>query len=210
MSEPTTPETSPPEKKIIKKLTPAEWEQVVVLWELGKSTLRELSKLFGISEVALHKGLKNRGAVKGIRSHEIGASAVEAAKSDVQKSLERIAAMKERYLGYSDLVAKLTMKEITEAVRDKVPLATKRNDIQTLQRAAAVLATLRNENFHLFGLYDEDTIKEDLPDIGITEYSADEIAKIQRGFEEVDDIVGDFEVEDEIRLPFGDDEEEEP
>jgi hypothetical protein len=202
------PGTEPlPEKKPVKKLSPAEWEQVVVLWELGKSTLAELSNLFGISKVALNKGLKNRGSVKGIRSHEIGTSALEAAKSDVQKNLERVASMKERYLGYSDLLAKLTMREITEAVRDKIPLANKRNDIQTLQRAASVMATLRNENFHLFGLYDEDTIKDELPEIGITEYSADEISKIQRGFEEVEDIIDTLDDDTDLKLPFGDEEE---
>jgi len=151
--------------------------------------------------------LKNRGSVKGIRSHEIGTSALEAAKSDVQKNLERVASMKERYLGYSDLLAKLTMREITEAVRDKIPLANKRNDIQTLQRAASVMATLRNENFHLFGLYDEDTIKDELPEIGITEYSADEISKIQRGFEEVEDIIDTLDDDTDLKLPFGDEEE---
>lgn len=208
MSEtPETPETEsgdPSDKKITKRLTPSEWAQVVTLWELGRATLSELSRLFGISVAALRKGLKNRGAVRGIRAHEIGNSAVEAAKSDVQKNIERISTMKERFIGYTDLVAKLTMKELTEAVRDKTPLATKRNDLQTLQRAANILATLRSESYHLYGLNDENPMDEELPEIGITEYTSEEIAKMQRGFDQVDDTLEGYVDEIDLHLPFED------
>lgn len=193
-----------------KQLTPAQWEQVVVLFEMGKVTVADLVQMFGISDVGLRKGLKKRGAVKGCRAHEIGQSAVEAAKSDAQKNFERISTMKERMLGYTDLIAKLTMREITEAVKSSTPLSTKRHDLQSLQRAMAVIQAARSENYHLLGLNDEFTPTEELPDIGIAEYSADEIDKIQRGFDDQDEIL-DSQMSDiddvDLALPFEDDEE---
>lgn len=210
--EETSAETSAETREVSKyrRLTISQWEQIVVLWELGKATVEDLSVMFGVSTVSIRKGLKKRGAVKGIRSHEIAASAVEAAKSDAQKNMERIAQMKERFINYTDLIAKLTIKELSDATKGGVPLSTKRHDLQTLQRAASIISTVRNENYHLLGLYDENTITDELPEVGITEYTADEIEKIQRGFDEVEETIGDVDEfdEDDLRLPFGDEDEE--
>ena len=143
------------------RLSPSQWEQVVVLWELGKATYRELSQMFGISEENIRVGLKKRGAVKGSRAAEIGEAVVEASKDDIQKKLEEINRFKRRYIGFGDVISTLTIKEITEAVKAGVPLSTRKENLLALNKAASTLATLRSEGYHLHGLNDENQITED-------------------------------------------------
>ena len=197
------PPTPPREKQ--RRLSGAQWAQVVVLWELGKVTVLELSAMFGITEQAIRAGLKSRGAKKGCRAHEIGEQIVVAQKSIAQQQIEKIASLKEKYLSYNDLITKLTLKEISEAAKAGVPLATRRENLTALQKAASIIARNRHENYHLLGLYDQDTQDEELPDIGITEYSPEELEQIQRGFETVKDEVDEF-AEPDLDLPFGEDE----
>ena len=182
------------------RLTPAEWEQIVTLWELGMVTLPELSRRYPITEEGLRQGLKKRGAKKGSRSHEVGDAIVEATKADAQKRLEKIAETKERYLDYTDIISKLTMKEVSEAVKGRVPLGTKKENITALQKAANTLARMRAEAYDLLGLNDENANDEELPELAITEYTPEELENIRRGFEvveddDLDDEIGEFEID---------------
>src|SRR4051812_21461934 len=59
------------DEKTGKFLTPAQWAEIVALWELGEVTLDELSSRFEISPGGISKGLKKRGATKGSRAKEI-------------------------------------------------------------------------------------------------------------------------------------------
>jgi hypothetical protein len=194
-----------PVKSKYARLTPAQWEIVTTLWELGKVTYRDLSEMFDITEESLRAGLKKRGAKKGSRVGEVGEAILEQSKAQTTLKLERIDAMKERYLSYGDVLGKLTMKEVTEAVRASAPLSTRKENIAAIQKAAAIMAVLRAESYHLLGLNDENAITEELPELGITEYTADELEQIRRGFELVEDDPLDDETF-ELDLPFEDEE----
>ena len=200
-----------------KRLTPAQWSQIVALWEFGEATIDDLAKAFEVNRSAISKGLKARGTTKGSRAHEVGNAVAEQAKTDAAKRVQRIGEMKEKYLGWSDLIGKLTMKEIGDAVKDKMPLSSKKDNLIALNKAAANIAKMRDENFHLFGLYDENPDDEELPDLAIAEYSAEELDAIQSNFDQIEDELrevleedetDDDDVGDALVLPFEEEEDE--
>lgn len=201
-----------------KRLTPAQWSQIVVLWELGEATYEDLAETFEVSVTAIRKGLKARGSVKGSRAHEIGKAAEDMAKTDASKKVERIQKIKEKYLGWSDLLGKLTMKEVGDAVKDGLPISSKKESLVALNKAVANIKMLRDENFHLLGLYDENTQDEELPELVVGEYTAEELEAIQTNFDKIEDdlhaaLGDDLEDEEEddedvddgpVSMPFGD------
>lgn len=186
-------------EKAYRRLTPAQWSQIVALWEFGEATAEDLAKAFEVSVTAIRKGLKTRGSVKGSRAHEVGNAVAEAAKTEAAARVEKITKMKEKYLGWSDLLGKLTMKEVGDAVKDGVPLEQKKNNLIALNKAVANISKLRDENFHLFGLYDENPDDEELPELIVGEYTAEELDKIRTNFDDI---------EEELREALGEDDEE--
>ncbi|MCR9222945.1 MAG: hypothetical protein NXH70_02650 [Hyphomonas sp.] len=209
-----------PKEKAYRRLTLAQWSQIVALWEFGEATLEDLAKAFEVSETAIRKGLKTRGSVKGCRAHEVGNAVAEQAKSDAAARVEKITGMKEKYLGWSDLLGKLTMKEIGDAVKAGVPLEQKKNNLVALNKAVANISRLRDENYHLFGLYDDNPADEELPELIVGEYTAEELDKIRTNFDEIEDELRealeeeedtDEEEDDDVGkalvLPFEEDED---
>jgi transposase-like protein len=202
---------SVPTKEIRKrsKLTPAQWAQIVTLWELGKVTMSDLARTYHVSEEAIRQGLKKRGTRRGSRAHEIAEATIDASRSQAKKEQEAIREMKERYLGYTNIISKLAMREIADAVKGSVSLATKKEAMITLQKASAVVSRMRDENFHIYGLYDQPDQADELPDIGIGEYTAEELAAIQGQTDPLEGLeLGENVNLDDINLPFGDEEEE--
>lgn len=201
-------------KTSYKRLTPAQWEQIVVLWEFGKTTAEDLAGVFEVSVTAIKKGLKKRGAVKGSRAHEVGEAAATAAKDAATERIERIGKMKDQYLGWNDLLAKLTIKEIHGALKEDKPLAGVKDNLLAINKAVANIKMLRDENYHLLGLYDENPEDEELPELVIGEYSAEELSAIQANYDAIEDDLDELldeedeaELED-LKLPFKDEEDE--
>lgn len=188
-----------PVVRAYRRLTPAQWSQIVALWEFGEATIEDLASAYEVSKTAIKKGLKNRGSIKGCRAHEVGNAVAEQAKTDAAARVEKITKMKEKYLGWSDLLGKLTMKEVGDAVKDGVPLEQKKNNLVALNKAVANISKLRDENFHLFGLYDDNPDDEELPELIVGEYTAEELDKIRTNFDEI---------EDELREALGDDDDD--
>jgi hypothetical protein len=163
-----------------RKLTEAEWLQVKVLWEFGTATLDDLSIRFGPSKESLRSKIRSEGWVRGSRAHEIAEATEASLKGQAAKNVERISAMKEEFLRYDKAIVQLTMRELTKAAAAGTPLGNLKDTMTALQKAAAIISNMRDENFYLFGLYDNEAAGEEIPELGITEYSPDEIAQLQR------------------------------
>lgn len=75
------------------RLSTAQWDSAVELYELGHKHQRGLANQFGISLTAMHKGLKKRGAVKACRVEETLVELKQelARKQLVRQETERVA-----------------------------------------------------------------------------------------------------------------------
>lgn len=59
-----------------RRLTQAEWQQIVDLYEQGHGPMTRIAERFGVSRQAISAGLKKRGAVKDCRLDEFMAPIV--------------------------------------------------------------------------------------------------------------------------------------
>lgn len=175
--------TSPSEGASYRKLTPAEWEQVVVLWESGSVTLKDLQTRFGISTVSLHQGLNKRGAVKGKRAKEFARTTEEALKSDAQRRAEEIRGFKQSYQKYGDFIMQATVKELNDLLKGPRSPEVNRRIFTSLKYSAEIFATMRDQKFHLYDLYNVNDEDGQLPDIAVVQYSDEELEAIKRRFE---------------------------
>lgn len=196
-----------------KRLTPAEWEQVVVLWESGAVTLQDLEDRFGISKPSLSEGLKKRGAVKARRAKEFAKQTEESLKSDAQRKAEEIKKFRGQYQKYGDYIMTSAILEL-QALRSKPRSERSREDnariFTAIKYVAEIYAHVRDNKFHLYDLYNEQDQDDDLPDIGVTEYTPDEIEAINNRFEvpllQQDDAIltEAQQVLSEMEVPAGD------
>jgi hypothetical protein len=158
-----------------KRLTEAEWTEAKTLYELGKATKSDLGKQFGISRQAMTKGLAARGAVYASRSKTVADAVIDAQKADAQKKLEDIEAFKEKQRRMVEMVQNLSIKAVTDKVRDKQPISDAKQDIITLNKLMATIAQGRDELYHIFDLHRDPDAGEQTEEFIVSEYTADEI-----------------------------------
>jgi hypothetical protein len=188
-----------------KVLTPAEWAEVVTLWELGKVTLVDLSAKFGISPAGLSKGLKKRGAVKGSRAKEVGdamAKAVlkvteEDALTAAEERQAKINETRKSHYDYAKMLASQIMGRLAKAQKDERPFESEMNNIKTLRIAAQGLATIRQERFAILDA-DKAVDQDELPELVIRDLTEDEITKLRNVDTEDDGLELPAELSDEV------------
>ncbi len=173
-----------------KRLTPAEWEQVKLLWEYGNHTLADLSKQFGIRPDTIQRRLKEDNVEKGARAHEAASSAVNAVHDEMAKqaaeNVKRIVETRNDHYRFAEVLARMTMGEIIAAKNSKQAFATKDANLAALNKAAKTLEVLRKERWVILGLDREDGDPEDMDELMITELSQEQIEAMQaemRGLE---------------------------
>lgn len=167
-----------------RKLPPAEWEQVVVLWESGTVTLQDLSDKFGISKASLHEGLKKRGAVKGRRSKEFAEVAADSLKSEAQRRIEQVRDFRKNYHKYGDFIMQATMKELSELMKETPRTRETSRRIFTCLKYSAEIFSICNREKHVLFELDKDRAEDgDLPEISVVQYDPEEIEQIKRRFD---------------------------
>lgn len=180
-----------------KRLTPAEWEQVKLLWEYGNHTLADLSKQFGIRPDTIQRRLKDDNVEKGARAHEIQAAASDAVHEEIAKqaaeNVKRITETRNDHYRYAEALARMTMAEIVSAKSAGAAFSTKDANIAALGKAAKTLEILRKERWVILGLDREDGDPEDMDELMISELSPQQIEAMQaemRGLEYTDPLEG--------------------
>lgn len=144
-----------------KRLNEAQWIVVSSLWERGEVTLKDLSEKFGISEAALSQGLKRRGIKRGAKAHLAYKELEAKHKEEKEKMIEEVWNFKKKFLRYGDFLMTLTMNEISEAKKAGSPLTSKRAEFESIYAATKIYKTIRNDMFHIYGLYDKDNKEEE-------------------------------------------------
>jgi hypothetical protein len=177
-------DTAAPTEPAYRKLTPAEWEQVVVLWESGTVTLQDLSDRFGITKPALHEGLKKKGAVKGARSKEFAKVAEDSLKTEALRRMEAIKDFRGNFQKYGDFIMSATMKELSELMKESPrSRETQRRIFTCLKYSAEIYAIVNREKHILFELDKDRNEDGDLPEITVVQYDPEEIEKIKSRFD---------------------------
>lgn len=189
-----------------RRLPPAQWAEIVSLWEHGKASAREISEKYKISKTAIFGYFKRNGIVWQSKIDEnaaaadaASAAASAAAVSDfVAQRQARIDETKESHYNYQRVLDQLLMKRVVESMKPDpltriVPgLETVAGDIKVLRQAKTALAIGRRERFLVLGAENEIDDRE-LSNLVIEEKTDEEIRKIASIQDELDEdeIVAD-------------------
>lgn len=196
-----------------RRLTPRKWAEAEALWETGEVTLGDLVKRFNLSERAFMAHFSKRGIKKGAKAAEhkkkVSEEVTRAAVDDATIVAARIKETKEEHYKMSSALAKLTWDEILTARKNSSPMAVAMNNLKALDTAMNVLKKAREERYAVLGLDRDDHVDEDsLPELVISELTADQIKALQeRDHTEFDDLPEDA-AQDDNGVGFDEDDDE--
>jgi DNA-binding Lrp family transcriptional regulator len=169
-----------------KRMSDAEFATIRELYELGKAGIAELSDQFGFSRQTLSKRLKEAGAVKGSRAHELAAVAKAAAVATTERFAEKRAEMIEdtRMSGIPALkqARMLAQKVVLDQVKrsssggGKIDLAAIDDDLRAIGRYNKILVDNINATLGILKA-DEHTDDADLPTLTIEDLTDDDILR---------------------------------
>ena len=170
-------ETPPaaPEKYKYRRLSEAEWAEAKALYETGKLNKTDLAGKYGISRQAIHEGLVARGAVYGSKSSIVEQATIDAQKDSALKKVEEIDAFKEKQKKMVEMVQNLTIKAVTDRLREKKPAGDAKNDVITLRHVMATIAMGRDELYHLYDLHRDPDAGDQIEEFIVSEYTPEEI-----------------------------------
>lgn len=171
-----------------RRLTDAEFAEARELYELGKAGLVDLADQFGVSRQALSARLKNAGAVRGSRAHEVAAAAKKAATSApsaaAASTIERFADRRSDWIeetrinGYNQLklARGLAQKAIKDAMAAGRPIASADDDLKAVMRLNKILCDNIEHTLHLLEA-DKHVDENDLPTLNIEDLTDEDILK---------------------------------
>lgn len=188
-----------------RRLKPAEWKKICVLWERGEATAKELCAEYGVSKSALFEYFKRNGIVWKSKIEEVAeetttaASATPGVSEFILKRQARVEQTKEQHYEYHRVTDQLIMQLVVKAARPDpatglVPgMASVAADLKALRQAKAALSIGRRERLVVLGAENEFDERE-LASLTIEEKSDAEIRKIAASEAESDDeIIGELE-----------------
>ncbi len=213
--------TTPAVKTPTPRMTPRQWAEAEALWEVGEVTLDDLAKKFSRDRTVFTRYFKKHGIVKGskaaARKEEVKEAVAAAGIDEATVLASRIRETKEDHYKMASAVAKLAWAEVLTAKKESKPFSSIKDNLKALDNAMNVLAKARMERYAVLGLDKDDYVDEDgLPELVISELTAAQIEELrnrdEEGLEagtavipdELDEVTGDEEEEDEI-VEEGDD-----
>jgi len=202
-------------------MTPRQWAEAEALWEVGEVTLDDLAKKFSRDRTVFTRYFKKHGIVKGskaaARKEEVKEAVAAAGIDEATVLASRIRETKEDHYKMASAVAKLAWAEVLTAKKESKPFSSIKDNLKALDNAMNVLTKARMERYAVLGLDKDDYVDEDgLPELVISELTAAQIEELrnrdEEGLEagtavipdELDEVTGDEEEEDEI-VEEGDD-----
>lgn len=188
-----TSESKAPEAKKGKRMTPKDWAEAIALWEYGEVTLEELSEKYGLAKETFSRRFTKEGAVKGRLADEHEEKVREKISkkmvADTVTTIERQKMAKEDFYNNSIALSKLSMHEIVNAKKAKIPLGGTLAALKAIEKAAQIQKICKDNIWMILGLdKDEDVDLDDLPDLPITEMSAREIEEMHQ--RQINDALG--------------------
>lgn len=177
------------------RLTPAQWAEVVTLWELGEVTLEHLSERFGISVSAVYKGLRKRGATKGSRAHEVAAkvkagvlkAAEESGVSAEEERQNRIKETRQQHYDWAKMLSQQIVGSLAKAQKEMREFASESANVKTLRFALSALEIARKERFAVLNA-DDDLGEGELPTLPLEDLSPADILELQKS-DDNDDLI---------------------
>lgn len=175
-------EPSPPAKEIAghkqRKMTPGQWNEAVLMWKMGETTLRALSEKYGISEGRLSEKFGQLKAKKGELLTRQHAAAEQALAIEPSELARRIYETKNDSYRLLAMLRKAIAAEFVTARQAGRAIGTIGNEIKTIRDAAQAVRICREEAYAVLGIR-EDQNTDELPELLIRGLTPNEIDELQ-------------------------------
>ena len=175
-------------------MTPRQWAEAKTLYESGEMGAQALAARYGKDLSTIVKHFRKHNIKAGTSKKEIGALVEEEVKKrmaiDATVLAVRIKETKEEHYKMATAIGKLVFKEIVEAKNDGHAISTRVNNLKALDVAMTTLKKAREERYAVLGLDRDDFVaSEDLPELVISELTAEQIEKMRATDLDADDAV---------------------
>ena len=201
-------------KKIIKRLTPGEYEKAKGMWGSGMFTLSEISKKFDVSIAALTKRFKKDGIKKGQNNDKhqkaIDQSLENMAIADAEDTVRLISERKQYTTRMNEMLQKRAAHIMMRATKDEVPLGAMLGDLKFVTEFHKLLTAGYQLDAHVLGIDRIESQEKTIPKLVIEEMTAEMIEQVrqQQVDDELDDLIeGDIGELADDEIEIGDDEE---
>ncbi len=182
------------------KLTPQQWNELILLWKEGNTTLAELKKRFGVAVPTMQEKFKRLGVKKGELARKQAAAAEAALTLEPAEHAKRVFETKNDTYRLVQMLRATIWKEFATARAEGRKIGTMVNDIRAVRDAATAIKVCREQAYRVLGITEEDVADQKLPDLTIRGLTPDEISDMQA--EPIEDLENVMEVAPE--LPDGD------
>ena len=157
------------------------------MWEVGDTSLEELSAHFGVSKRTLQSHFAKHDIKKGTRSREL-AAAVEAEVfscelTDKEFLVECAKAIKEKTYANAKAVENLVMAQLNLAQKDPSQAYKSAAALKSLSVAAAALERLHHLKKSALGLDKDPTVAEEMPLLKVRDLSKEDLETIKADHE---------------------------
>jgi hypothetical protein len=171
------------EKRKYTRLSESEWAEARALWEVGDTSLEELSAHFGISKRALQFHFSKHGLSKGSKAKELAAAVgkeiFRAELTDKEVLVERAKDIKERTFTNAQVIENLVMAQLEQAQKDPSHAFKAGSAMKTLSLAASTLERLYQLKKTAIGLDKDPDIGKELPVLTFRDLSKEDLEKIE-------------------------------
>jgi hypothetical protein len=203
------------EKRKYTRLSESAWAEVRALWEVGDTSLEELSARFDISKRALQLHFAKHDVKKGAKAREL-AAAVEmevfrAELTDKELLVDRAKDIKERTYVNAQAIENLVMSQLQQAQKEPAHAYKATTAVKMLALAAAALERLHHLKKSALGLDKDAAIAEELPVLTFRDLSQEDLREIRESHADKwgnDDVIDDPEYEPASNRNDDPDEEE--
>jgi len=181
-------ENSAGEDKKSRRLTDAEWAQIVESYELGIKGVVELADEFGVSRQNLSQRFKNNGIRRGSRAHEVQAAVQQAAVNQAAAAAaraetfaaKRAAWIEETRLQGYQMIRNATLiaaKLVGDTVKTNASMASIDDDLKAIRRFQLTLIEGIDARLNKILRADETVDENELPELPLVDLTAEDIVK---------------------------------
>lgn len=166
-----------------KRLKQKEWAEIGGLWELGESTLAELSATYGVAQETISRKMKALGVKRGARAHEhrerVHEAIVGASIEDAEDLIHQIQEAKRAHLHHANTLTKLALNELARAKKENKEFFTVEGNLKAIQRAAAIVRDMRSEKWLILNIKEDEVDPDALPELKIRSMTQEEIQDVK-------------------------------
>jgi hypothetical protein len=178
--------------------------KIRAMWESGEYTASDIARVVKVDMAVVRRFIANHGIQKGASAQmlhqEVAEQVKKKAEEDAALFAERIRETKEEHYRMAVGIAKLTWQELSQCRSNEQQFSTINPNLKALESAMKVLSMSRMERYAVLGLDKEDKSEDAMPELVLTELTADQIERL-RNFQADDKITID---DDEINQQFAD------